>query len=165
MPEPLIKEVVILCFVVADHAGEKITLRSHYDFIIFSQMAPIYYCSKLQNTVETSTFGSEFMALKLACEYIHCLRYKLRMMGIPFSDHLFVYGDNKSVLYNTTLPESTLKKKSNSIAYHAVRYGVATGDWIIGYEPTDTNVSYLLTNPVPGGVRRTHLVRGVLYYI
>ena len=103
--------------------------------------------------------------MKLACEYICGLRYKLRMMGIPFSDPCFVYGDNKSVLYNTTLPESTLKKKSNSIAYHAVIEGVATGDWITGYEPTDTNVSDLLTEPVPGGESRTSLVRGVMCYI
>ena len=72
-------------------------------------------------------------------------------MGIPFSDPCFVYGDNKLVLYNTTLYESTLKKKSNSIAYHAVREGVTTGEWLTVYEPTDKNVSDLLTNPVPGG--------------
>ena len=76
-----------------------------------------------------------------------------------------MYGDNKSVLYNTKLPESTLKKKRNDIAYHAVTEGVTTGEWITGYEPTDTNVSDLLTNPVPGGKRRTRLVRGVMYYI
>ena len=128
-------------------------------------MAPIYYCSKRQNTVETSTFGSEFMAMKLACEYTWGLWYTLRMMGIPFYDPWFVYGDNKLVLYNTTLPESTLKKKRNSIAYHAVREVVATGEWLTGYEPIDTNVSDLLTKPVPGGERRTHLVRGVMYCI
>ena len=55
-------------------------------------------------------------------------------MGIPFSDTCFVFGDNKLVLYNTTLPESTLKNKSNSIDYHAVREGVATGEWITGCE-------------------------------
>ena len=71
------------------------------------------------------------------------------MMGIPFSDPCFVYGDNKSVLYNTTLPESNLKRKINSIAYHAVREGVATGKWPTVYEPTDKNFSYLLTKPVP----------------
>ena len=87
------------------------------------------------------------------------------MMGIPFSDPCFVYGDNKLVLYNTTLPESTLKKKCNSVAYHAVREGVSTGEWLTGYEPTDTNVSELLTNPVPGGDMMTRLVRGVMYYI
>ena len=86
-------------------------------------------------------------------------------MGIPFSDPCFLYGDNKPVFSNTKLPESTLKNKSNSIAYHAVREGVATGEWLTGYEPTDKNVSYLLTDTVPGGKRRTRIVRGVMYYI
>ena len=113
------------------------------------QMAPIYYCSGRQNTVETSSFGSEFMAMKLARKYICALLYKLRMMGIPFSDPCFVYGYNKLVFYNTALPESTLNKKSNSIAYHAVREVVSAGEWLTGYEPTDTNVSQLLTKPVP----------------
>ena len=93
------------CFVDAYHAGENLSRRSCSDFIILLQMSPIYYCSKRQNTVETSTFSSEFMAMKLACEYICGLRYKLRMMGIPFSDPCFMYEDNKSVLYNTTLSE------------------------------------------------------------
>ena len=105
------------------------------------------------------------MAMKLACEYICGLQYKLRMMGIPFSDTYFVYGDNKSVFYNTTLPESTLKEESNYIADHDVREGVVPVEWITGYEPTDTNVSDLLTKPVPGGKRRTRLVWGVMYYI
>ena len=46
MPEPLGKEVVMHCFVDADHAGEKLIRRSCSVFIIFLQMAPIYYCSK-----------------------------------------------------------------------------------------------------------------------
>ena len=84
------------------------------------------------------------------------------MTGIPFSDPCFMYGDNKSVLYNTTLPESTFKKKSNSIAHHAVREVVTTVEWLTRYEPTDTNVSDFLTNPVPGGERITRLVQGVM---
>ena len=121
MPEPLGKEVVMRCFVDADRAGEKLTRRSRYGFIIFLHMAPIYYCLKRQNRVETSTFGSEFMAMKLLFKYICGLRYKHRIMGIPFSVPCFVYGYNKSVLCNTTLPESTLKNKMNSISYHDVR--------------------------------------------
>ena len=99
------------------------------------------------------------------CEYITGLRHKLRMTGIPFFDPCFVYGANKYVLYNTTLPESKLKKKSDYIAYHAVREGVVTREWLNRYEPTNTNVSYLLTKPVPAGARRTRLERGVIYYI
>ena len=109
------------CFVDANRAGEKLTRHSCSGFIIVLQMARIYYCLKRHNTVETCTFGSEFMDMKLACECICGLQYKLRMMGIPFSNICFMYGDNKQLLYNTTLPESTLNKKSNSIAYHAVR--------------------------------------------
>ena len=56
--EPLGKEVVMRCFVDADHDGDKLTRHSRSDFIIFFQMAPIYYCLERQNTVETSTFGS-----------------------------------------------------------------------------------------------------------
>ena len=69
------------------------------------------------------------------------------MMGITFSGPCFVYGDNKSVLYNTKLNKYTLNNKSNSITYNAVREGVVTGEWISGYELTDANVSGLLTNP------------------
>ena len=68
--EPLGKEVVLCCFVDDDHAGEQLTRRYCSGFIIFLHMAPIYYCSKNQNTVDTSTFGSDFMTTKLACEYI-----------------------------------------------------------------------------------------------
>ena len=73
MPEPLGNEVVMRCFVDANNSGEKLTRRSRSVFIIFLKMAPIHYCSKRQNIVETSTFGSEFMAMKLACEYIRGL--------------------------------------------------------------------------------------------
>ena len=97
--------------------------------------------------------------MKLACKYIRGLRYKLRMMGIPFSDPCFVYEDNKSILYNTTLPKSTLKKKIKYIAYHVVREGILTGDWLTGYEPMDTNVPDLLTKPVPGGKSKTWIFR------
>ena len=47
------------------------------------------------------------------------------MMGIKVDEPDFIFGDNKSVLYNTTSPGSTLKKKSNAIAHHFVREGVA----------------------------------------
>ena len=92
------------CFVDSDHAGEKLRRRSHYGFILFLQMAPIYYCSECRNTFMTSTFGSDIMDVNLACENIRGLWYKLRMMEIPFSDPFFVFGYNKLVLYNTTLP-------------------------------------------------------------
>jgi hypothetical protein len=47
------------------------------------------------------------------------------MMGITVDEPAYVFGDNQSVLANTTAPESMLKKKSSAIAYHFVQEGCA----------------------------------------
>ena len=81
-------------------------------------MALINWLSKRQATVEGAVFGSEFVALKQGVETLRGIRYKLRMMGVPFDGPSYIYGDNMSVVNNTSKPESTLKKKSNSICNH-----------------------------------------------
>ena len=89
--------------------------------------------------------------MKLCCEYLRGLRYKLRMLGIPVEGPCHVFGDNQSVLANTTIPDSTLKKKSQSIAYHFVREGVARSEWQTAYCNTHENESDLLTKQLPHG--------------
>ena len=42
----------------------------------------------------------------------------------------FVYGENQSVVCNTTIPESTISKKKHSSMYHVVREGAARTKWI-----------------------------------
>ena len=116
MPQTRGSGFVMRAYVDADHAGDSITRRSRTGFLVYLNSAPIYWMSKKQTSVETSSFGSEFIAMKQCTEYIRGLRYKLRMMGIPCEGPAFVYGNNQSVLANTTIPDSTLKKKSQSIA-------------------------------------------------
>jgi hypothetical protein len=110
--------MTMTCFVDADHAGNRVTQLSHTGIIIFCNRAPIIWFSKRQNTVETSSFGSEFVAAHKAVELIEGLRYKLRMFGIPIDGPTNVFCDNQSVVTNATMPESVLKRKHNSIAYH-----------------------------------------------
>ncbi len=69
--------------------------------------------------------------MKHGIEKLRGLRYKLRMMGIPLTGPSYIYGDNKSQVTNSTRPESTLKKKCNSICYHAVRESVAMEESLI----------------------------------
>ena len=107
----------------SDHSGELTTRRSRTGFIIYPNSAPIYWFSKRQGSVETSSFGSEFIAMKQYCEYVQGLRYKLRMMGILVDLPTYIFGDNQSVFINTSKTNSTLKKKSASIAFHYVREG------------------------------------------
>ena len=76
----------IHCFVNADHAGNLVTHCSQTGILIFVNRAPIIWFSKHQNMVETSTFGSEFVAMRIAVELIESLQYKLRMFGIPIDD-------------------------------------------------------------------------------
>ena len=128
-------------------------------------MAPIYWYSKKQTGIETSTFGSEFIAMKQCCEYLRGLRYKLRMMGIPVDDPCYVYGDNQSVLSNTSIPESVLKKKSNSIAYHFVREGCAKDEWRTSYIHTDDNPADVLSKVMKSGANRDKKVKMMMYDI
>eukprot|EP00978_Attheya_sp_CCMP212_P035677 scaffold156772_cov26-Attheya_sp.AAC.1 len=101
MPEPRGNKVPRNCFVDADHAGNQVTRRSHTGILIFLNCAPVSWFSKKQNIVESSTFGSEFVAL--------C--YKLRMFGIPIDGPANVFCDNEAVVTNSSIPTSTIKKK------------------------------------------------------
>ena len=103
--------------------------------------------------------------MKQVCEYIHGLLYKLRMMGIPVDGPAYILGDNQSVLANTSIPESALKKKSQSIAYHFVREGVARDEWRTSYINTHMNDADLLTKVLPNGTKRQNFVRNLLHHI
>ena len=50
------------------------------------------------------------------------------MFGIPVDEPVFIHGDNKSVIVNASAPESTINKKSQSIAFHFIRKGCATDE-------------------------------------
>ncbi len=103
--------------------------------------------------------------MKLCCEHIRGLRYKLRMMGIAVDMPSYAFGDNRSVLSNTSLPHSKLKKKSSSIAFHFVREGVAKTEWCTTYLNTNLNPSDMLTKSLPGGEKRTRFTSSILHYL
>lgn len=86
-------------------------------------------------------------------------------MGIPVNGCCYIYGDNKSVLGNTTIPESTLKKKSQSIAYHFVHEGVARDEWRTSYVNTNANEADLLTKVLPSGAKRRGFVANLLHHV
>ena len=68
MPVPHGQSMTMRVFVDADHAGDQVTRQSRKGFIVFLNNAPIYWSSKKQTSCETSTFGSEFVAMKQATE-------------------------------------------------------------------------------------------------
>ena len=66
IPEALGKYVVIKYYVDANHAGNMASRGSHSGIIIYVNNEPIIWYSKQQNTVEDSSFGSEFVALRIS---------------------------------------------------------------------------------------------------
>ena len=107
MPPPWGHAVSTHCFVDADHASNMVTRISQKGILIFLNKAPIMWYSKQQNTMETSTFGSEFIAMRMAVEHIEVLRYKMRMFGIPIEGPTYVFCNNEAMFKSTTIPEST----------------------------------------------------------
>ena len=51
----------------ADHATDSVTRRSRTGFFVYLNNTPIYWLGKKQNSVETSSFGSEFCAMTKQC--------------------------------------------------------------------------------------------------
>ena len=113
------------CFVDADLAGNKVNWRSQTGILMFCNRAPIIWCSKHQNSVEMSAFGSEFTAMRTAVELIESLRHKLHMFGVPIVGSANIFCDNEAVYKSVSCPKSVLKKKHHSISYHRCREAVA----------------------------------------
>jgi hypothetical protein len=109
------KEIDLRLFVDSNHDGEQLTRRSRTVFVIYLNMAPIVWFSQHQQTVESSVFGPEFVAMNNGIDTCRGLRYKLRMIDVTLSGPTFFYGDNMSGAHKTQRPESVFKKKSNSI--------------------------------------------------
>ena len=103
-----------------DYAANFSTQRSHTFILIYLDNSLIIWFSRRKNTVEYSSFGSEFVALRIDMELLVSLRYKMGMFGVLIDGPVYVFCDNSSMTNNVTLPQSVLKKRHNAIFYHRV---------------------------------------------
>jgi hypothetical protein len=135
-------------YVDADHAHDLVTIRSITGILVMLNNTPIRWVSKRQKTVETSTYGSELVASRVATELIIEVWYMLRSLGVALDGPALMLGDNISVVLNTTVPSSVLKKNHNAIAYHCVREAIAARIMRFANIESEENVSDVLTKPL-----------------
>ena len=109
-----------------------------------------------QNAVESSTFGSELVSMRICRDLIVSLRYKLRMFGLNLQGPAYTYCDNAGVIKNVSVPQSVLHKRHNAINYHIIRESVAAKIMVVGKEDSLTNLADLLTK-VLTAERRNYL--------
>jgi len=119
-PPPRGHSVQINAFVDADHAGNKVTRQSHTGIIIYLNCAPITWCYKAQSTVESSTFRSEFVAMRILVEMLESLHYKLRMLRIPIDGPSNAFCDNNSVV--TILPYQHPHLRKSIMLLHIIEF-------------------------------------------
>jgi hypothetical protein len=89
---------------------------------------PIRWIFKCQKTVETSTYGSDLVASRIATELILEIRYMLRSLGVALDGPALMLGDKMSIVLNTTVPSSVLKKKLNAISISPCKRGYCSKD-------------------------------------
>jgi hypothetical protein len=153
MPRPRGRSVSMTAFMDASHAANKKTRRSHTGYLIFVNRAPIIWYSKRQQTVESSSFSAEFVAMRACIERIQAMRFKLRMFGVPIQGETKIFCDNEAVVRNSSRFESALNKKHNSIAYHITRYAVAAKMAVIGWIDGRDNLADAMTKRLAAAVR------------
>ena len=124
-PEPLGHYVRITHYVDANLYHDYLTGRSVTGILDFLNGTPVDWYSKKQATVETATYGSEFIAARTCCERSIDLRTLLRYLGVPLRKEAFMFGDNKSVVDSSMTPHGKLHKRHNALSLHRVRECIA----------------------------------------
>src|SRR6476469_567191 len=163
MPTPKGRDVQITTFEDANLFHDWTTGRAAMGMLHFLNKTPIEWFSKRQNTVETATYGSEFVAAKTATEQIMDFRYTLRMLGVPLHGPAIMYGDNESVVKSSTIPHSVLTKRHNSLSYHRVPEGIASGVLHFAHIPGKQNPANVLTKYLLHSVFRP-LIEPILFW-
>lgn len=145
MPDPRGNPVIVSTFCDTSFASNLVTRKSQTGILIFIKFAPIKWYSKRQNSIEASTFGLVFVVSHVGCQMTKGLRYMLHMIGISIEGPINVYFDDKAFVSNTTMVESTLKKKPFPIIFHKVHKCYTKGAICIIYVPTEPNLANVCT--------------------
>jgi hypothetical protein len=152
VPPPKGPKAKITVYVDADHAHDHVTRRSVSGILVFVNNTLVRAYTKRQRTVETSTYGSELVASRIATEIVMEYRFALRSVGVEVDGPATMLGDNNAVVLNTTLPSSQLKKKHQPFCYHRVREAIACGILEFHHIPSWANYSDIMTKPVSANV-------------
>ena len=144
-PEPLGKTVTTTHYVDANLYHDMLTGRSITAILHFINGMPIDAYTRKQATVETATYGSEFIAAQTCVEQIINLRNTLRYLGVPVRSTSYMFGDNESVVNSSTIPHSKLHKRHTALSFHRVREAIASKFIVFHHLPGKDNPADILS--------------------
>jgi hypothetical protein len=127
-PVPLGKPVTLTHYLDANLYHDMLTGRSVSGILhSFLNQTPIGWLSKKQGSVETATYGSEFMASRICVEQVFDLRTTLRHLGVPIRGKSYMFGDNEAVVNSSTKFDAKLHKRHTALSFHQVCEAIAAG--------------------------------------
>ena len=144
-PKPLGKFVTLTHYVDANLMHDMVTGRSVTGILHLLNKTPIDWYSKKQATVETATYGSEFVAARTCVEQVIDLRTTLRYLGVPIRKKSYIFGDNESVVNSSMRVHSKLHKRHTILSFHCVREAIAAGMVIFHHIPGAVNPADILS--------------------
>ena len=144
-PKPKGKPVVLTTYVDANLYHDWVTGKAVTGILHFVNQTPIEWYCKKQPTVEAATYGSEFVAAKIATQQAIAARLTFRYLGVDVQGPTYLFGDNGSVVTSSTQPHSPLKKRHHALAYHFVREAVAARIISFHHIPGERNPADILT--------------------
>lgn len=144
-PVPLGKFVTTTSYVDANLFHCYSTGKAVTGIIHLVNQTPIEWYSKKQSTVETATYGSEFVASRTCVDQIFALRYTLRYLGVPLRDVSYMFGDNQSVVNSSMELHAKLHKRHTMLAYHRVRQAIASGVIRYHHIPGESNPADMMS--------------------
>ena len=144
-PEPLGAWVTLTHFVDANLMHDLVSGKSVTGILHLLNKFPVDWHSKKQATVETATYGSEFVAARTCVEQIMDLRLTLRYLGVPIREKSYMFGDNKSVVDSANTVHAKLHKRHTMLSFHRVREAMASNMLAFSHINGDINPADILS--------------------
>jgi hypothetical protein len=144
-PNPLGMPVLLTHYVDANLLHNMLTGRSVTGILSLANQFPIDWFAKTQATVETATYGTEFIASRTCVERDVDLRNTLRYLGVPVHKQAYMFGDNESVVNSSATPHAKLHKRHTALSFHRVRESIAAGTIAYYHIRSEFNVADMLS--------------------
>jgi hypothetical protein len=123
----IVKSIQLLHYVDTNLYHDWVTGRSVTGIFHIINQTHLAWFSKKQSTVETATYGCEFVAARTAREQILDIRNTLRYLEVPAETASILIGDNEAVVNAFFDPNFRQHKRHTSLSFHGVREAIASG--------------------------------------
>ncbi len=97
------------------------------------------------STVDTATYGVEYVSALTCIERVIDLRNTLRYLCVPLREKSYMFGDNESVVNSSVQPHAKLHKRHNVLSFHRVHELVAAKYVVFSLIPGEIDPADILS--------------------